>query len=86
MKRKKWVVVKAVVRAKRRLSDTGMSITVETPQKDELPLYQEALDFRCKVDGHDRGFPVSLDDAERFAREVLGEVDFVRKRLAEKGS
>jgi len=79
----KWVVHKATIRAKKRLSDTGMSIAVETPQRDELPLYQEALDFRVRstLGGGSRGFPVSLRDSERFAKEILKQVAFVRKRV-----
>lgn len=86
----KWVVRKAMIRAKKRLSDTGMSITVETPQRDELPMYQETLDFRVRSTPNkgSRGFPVSLEDSERFAKEILEQVAFLRKRLAaqEKGA
>jgi len=86
----KWAKHKAAIRAKKRLSDTGIGISVETPEATDQPKYQETLWFASRClwleDKAWRGFPVSLEDAERFAREILEMVALVRKRLAKESA
>jgi len=86
----KWVKHRATILAKARLSDTGIGISVETPKSSDQSKYQKTLwfAFRCLWSGQKtwRGFPASLEDAERFAREILEMVALVRKRLAKRGA